>query len=330
MNPSPEDIQKEVTHLILSGKTAEAIRYLLDSINSPALETVKNQILLISAKYQEYKKNSITGTLSPVELSAALGRINASIISLIEDLNAKEDEMPPPTIPLWKKVAMLGIGIGLLFVVCFLVINSYSLNKSPSKEPTDHSMDSLRFFVIVHGPGGRQDVILKNEGLVVADVNNQRLVAAIDSMGQATFKLYDPHKDGQIIQMSVLEAEVDLVHSDSNYLLDGTTIYLEVKPKKSEDKIESVRTPKNLPKEDSIIEVTFKTLSNITVTLSFNGKKTTATSDSIGNITFTDMPLEFKNQVVDLYIEYLDREKSPIREPYFQLHEFCFNLSNYE
>jgi len=94
----------------------------------------------------------------------------------------------------------------------------------PSQTPFD-------FTVFVHGENGRADVLLKNSGQVVLDLNNQRRKEKIGENGEAYFAVVAANFRGQEVPIWVESDLAESVTKDQKARLDGAPIYLAVRLK---------------------------------------------------------------------------------------------------
>jgi hypothetical protein len=81
--------------------------------------------------------------------------------------------------------------------------------------------------VFVHGKKGRQDMVLRQQGYVLMDVNGERKKEPINEKGQANFNNLSPG-DKVLLDIDFSEP-YKAVYTDSQYLIDeGGKIYLSV------------------------------------------------------------------------------------------------------
>jgi hypothetical protein len=86
--------------------------------------------------------------------------------------------------------------------------------------------------VYVHGPGGHQDLPLRNQGAVLLDVGGDRRREPIGDRGQAIFPEVPANFRGQKVNVA-LEASGYERTDDDLLPLDGTSLYLKVRRKAS-------------------------------------------------------------------------------------------------
>jgi len=84
--------------------------------------------------------------------------------------------------------------------------------------------------VFVHGPGGRQDIVLRNSGEVVIDLGPDRVSKPIGDQGQAFFPAVPSSFRGQDLSISVLSAEYQ-AKPDQKVTLESTSLYVAVRRK---------------------------------------------------------------------------------------------------
>jgi hypothetical protein len=85
--------------------------------------------------------------------------------------------------------------------------------------------------VFVHGPGGVQDVVLRNSGEVFIDLSSDRRHVQIGDQGQAYFPAIPASFRGQEAPVWVSSSEFESVAPGSRLRLDRAGIYLPVRRK---------------------------------------------------------------------------------------------------
>lgn len=87
--------------------------------------------------------------------------------------------------------------------------------------------------VFVHGPGGPQDSVLRNEASVVLDLGSERRNAQIGDQGQAFFSEVPASFRGQKVDVGLDATSAYEPVDRSRRELSGTSLYLEVRRKPS-------------------------------------------------------------------------------------------------
>jgi hypothetical protein len=108
------------------------------------------------------------------------------------------------------------VGAALVVIGGFILV--------PNQTPFD-------FTVFVHGENGRDDLLLKNSGQVVLDLNNQRRKEKIGDNGEAYFAGVAANFRGQEVPIWVESNLAEPVTKDQKARLDGAPIYLAVRMK---------------------------------------------------------------------------------------------------
>jgi hypothetical protein len=108
------------------------------------------------------------------------------------------------------------VGAALVVIGGFILV--------PNQTPFD-------FTVFVHGENGRDNLLLKDSGQVVLDLNNQRRKEKIGDNGEAYFVGVAANFRGQEVPIWVESDLVEPVTKDQKARLDGTPIYLAVRMK---------------------------------------------------------------------------------------------------
>ena len=201
--------------------------------NSPQL----NALLLQSARYNALVKQIINGLLSIEQINRAKEMIRKDLLDLIDEIEGQGEKTAirqelAASIELlnscdrraqnFKILNRFGIGFLLLSVLVagFLYLLRDRIWAG-----------SFMLTVLVHGQGGLDDRILKDEGEVWLDFGMGRFVAKIDAHGEATFKEIPSF---YLNRKAVITLEhpqpYKVVSPDSSYLLDGEqAIYLQVR-----------------------------------------------------------------------------------------------------
>jgi hypothetical protein len=108
------------------------------------------------------------------------------------------------------------VGAALVVIGGFILV--------PNQTPFD-------FTVFVHGENGQDDLLLKNSGQVVLDLNNQRRKEKIGDNGEAYFAGVAPNFRGQEVPIWVESDLAEPVRNDQKARLDGAPIYLAIRRK---------------------------------------------------------------------------------------------------
>jgi hypothetical protein len=125
--------------------------------------------------------------------------------------------------------------------------------------------------VFVHGVSGPQDLILKNAGYVLLDLGGDRRRESIGEKGQAFFPEIPPNFRGQPVNVSLDAPDYELVNGVQSAVLDGPSLYLEVR-----------RKPGHIA--GRVQDADGKPLANVSIRVA---GLSTATTDSFGHFDVT-------------------------------------------
>ncbi len=111
---------------------------------------------------------------------------------------------------------------GAAFVVIFIYIDPVDKYK-----PDSCPLTEVSHTVFVHGPKGKQDMILQGKGFVVLDIRSERKTSSINEKGEAFFQ--NLHA-GDNIRLNIDFSEpYKAINPDSVYTIDpGQDIYLAI------------------------------------------------------------------------------------------------------
>jgi putative transposon-encoded protein len=124
--------------------------------------------------------------------------------------------------------------------------------------------------VYVHGNESKQDMILKNEGEVIIDLNDDRREAKIGERGDAFFRGIPKSFYGQKVFITIQDDEFEIVKKDTSYILSESSIYIEVR-RKSQKLFGNVADEKGNPLQSvKISAVGIETFTNTTGDFSLN------------------------------------------------------------
>jgi hypothetical protein len=111
---------------------------------------------------------------------------------------------------------------GPIIAFLLVVILGFVLVPDPSTFPLT---------VFVHGPGGPQDIVLRNSGEVFVDLGGDRRHVQIGDQGQAYFPAIPANFHGQAIPAWVESETYESVNPQAKQRLNSTTLYLAVRKK---------------------------------------------------------------------------------------------------
>jgi hypothetical protein len=91
--------------------------------------------------------------------------------------------------------------------------------------------------VYVHGSGGKQDVVLRNQGEVMIDFEDYRRPEPIRENGQATFPGIPAKFRNQVVPIVILAKGFEIADKNKQYEISGKAIYVEVRRDESLAKV---------------------------------------------------------------------------------------------
>ncbi len=105
--------------------------------------------------------------------------------------------------------------------------------------------ENLQLTVYVHGPEGKQQIVLENTGKLVVDFDNDRRTAMIGENGRTNFSEIPQKFNNQEIGVGLKAPGYELVHPKTQYKMDGIPIYLAVKKDDSLGRISGIVKNRN-------------------------------------------------------------------------------------
>jgi len=228
---TPTALKQTLQQLIAQGKTGQAIDQLLQRTEHSGDTELREEVLMQSARYRDYAKARRLGTSSAEDQQTALARINQALLHISNQLPEDGDgdrsggrRVKPRQTKAWQWVVGAGVVIGILSGIAGITgFNLKSLFGMGAAE------SPLQLTVYVHGPAGRQDIVLENEGQLILDLRNDRRVRKIGENGRTNFGEISRSFLEQPIPLSVQAEGYEMAHPDSSYVYDGEPIYLEVR-----------------------------------------------------------------------------------------------------
>ena len=279
-------MKKELQELIAQGKTGKAIDLLLKIAADFDEPDIQQDVLLLSARFQEYSNEKRRGINSDEQQKVTLSRINMALLEIIERLPEKVGKGFNGWLgrwTLWER--MLGIGVIVGVLVGLVVFTGADLSFFWSgKKPNG----PLQLTVYVHGAKGKQDIVLEDEGKLIVDFGNDRRTPKIGENGRTNFGEIPSEFYNKSIPINVVASGFEVVNPDSAYLLDGNPIYFEVKRDRENAWIKGIIRDR-------------KTLEPIPVATILVGIDTSFFSDSLGRIKFY-LPEKMRKNKYDLKI----------------------------
>ncbi len=220
--------------LIAEGETQQAIQEMLSLTDQLDREDLREELLLQSAKYQDYEKGIRQGITSQEQQQILLSRINQALLQIIHQLsvapNQSGNDKVLPVLedsgkrPLWQWIVTASVVVGLIAGIAEISgFNLWSLFGSNS------GTSPLQLTVYVHGPEGAQDIVLENKGAVMVDFGNRRDKQMIGENGRTNFGEVGSRFLNKEIKISIQAEGFVPTQPEKIYRYDGEPIYVEVK-----------------------------------------------------------------------------------------------------
>ena len=239
-------VKSQLKDLISQGNTQEVIQQLKLIAKQTDDKYFQEEVLLQSARYEQYATANRQGTSHPEEQKITIAKINKALLYIIDkvpnDLQApattkttetKEDTAPPPKTKksLWKKWAAIISG-GIVFLAAVAELSGYSLRDLFSS-PTPEAGNTVT--VLVHGEEGKDQLVLPSRGIVKLIYGDAIISEQINNKGKATFnqvpeRFFSKGKKVEILFQDPEDEPYRAIHHDSSYQLEkGQYIALPVK-----------------------------------------------------------------------------------------------------
>lgn len=219
--------KNELKQLIAEGNIKEAIEALQELAKNE--DELHNQVIQQAALLGDIERQKRNGTISFENAQTAQSKIQQSLLEIIDQLfeGSKKQPASKKRFPYAWVVGGLATAAAILGGIA--EFSGYSLrdifggNSLTSSEP-------FNVTVFVHGQGGRQDMILRQQGEVIMDLGGERRSEPIRENGQAFFLNLPPSYIGKGVSLNVDFSEpYKSIHPDSLHpLKPGESIYLPV------------------------------------------------------------------------------------------------------
>lgn len=114
--------------------------------------------------------------------------------------------------------------------------------------------ESFQLTIYIHGPKGKQDILLENKGKLIVDFDNDRRTAMIGENGRTNFGEIPKKFIDKEIGLGLQADGYELAEPDKKYKMDGRPIYISVKKDNSLGKISlTLKDPQGNPMEGAEI-----------------------------------------------------------------------------
>jgi hypothetical protein len=124
----------------------------------------------------------------------------------------------------------------MLLVCSVIIFSTFQYNKYKS--------GGIQLTVFVHGPEGKQDIVLENKGRLIVDIGNERRTPMIGQDGKINFGEIQG-KPGQEIGIALDAPGYELTNKEEQYKLYGKPIYISVKRDSGIGKISGIVKNRN-------------------------------------------------------------------------------------
>ena len=212
----PLHTASDLKNLIAQNKTRKALDLLLHKSKSMEDQEVYNELINISGRFATLLKEERQGMLSVDEVSRERSKINNALLSIIDELPGGTQFANPSNFNISKIVGILG-------VVAIALLAFWWLNQP--KEDT--KAFSVTFNV--HGPKGKMDMLLENQGKLFMDLKGDRREAMIGDKGQVVFQSIPFQFKNKEVAIGIDAKGYQLVQPDQSVQLGDELIYLAVK-----------------------------------------------------------------------------------------------------
>ncbi|MFM9949517.1 MAG: hypothetical protein ACKV1O_16385 [Saprospiraceae bacterium] len=217
-------MKSQLQQLIASGKTEKAIKELLQLTSRLGDKDLHQEVILQSARYEQYAKEKRIGSTPLAEQRDTLEGVNEALIQIIEQLPEKRltGFLHSPAKRRW----LVGL-IGFLGIILVILVYNERIS------PVDLASNSVT--ILIHGPGGKAEKVLPNRGKVTLIYGDAIVSKQINNEGEATFlqisdAFFHPDARVEILFEDPLGEPYRTAKKDSLYqLIRGKYIALEAK-----------------------------------------------------------------------------------------------------
>lgn len=239
-------LKKNLQRLIVKGKTGQAIRLLVEFVEQSEEYELREEVILLAARYEELMKNKHLGVSTDELYNVSIARINQTLLKIVErlpddaevrEISKKQSSLSPKK--WWRKVVGLSVIVGILAGVA--ECSGYSLRDL--FQPRSSAQEDIDLTLFVHGPNGKMDRVkeLEHQATVTIDFgNNTQLDEMVMDKGKVSFGgLPERLRDSTFMVRLEGAGDYLLTHSDSLYPYSNNSVYLEVYKTKKREKINS-------------------------------------------------------------------------------------------
>lgn len=240
-NQTSNSLKTDLRALIAKSETDLALQKLLQLSGELNDADLRDEVLLQSARYQEYTKGQRLGITSQEDQQIAIARINQALIEIIANLPEQDGETTSgnsrPATATRKKTRpwkqwVAGAGVLIALLAGLAELTGYSLRDIFGRSTESSGSESLTVFI--HSKEGKNIPILQSVGKVEITYGNKKDWESIDDKGKAVFNEIPAQYFQENARVSINVREVDgepyrALYPDSLYQLKtGEPVYVAV------------------------------------------------------------------------------------------------------
>ncbi|MEL6142268.1 MAG: hypothetical protein AAFU67_11680 [Bacteroidota bacterium] len=215
--------KKELKALHAQGRIREVIDELLAESQGGHLH---NEIVHQSDRWREYEKTDRSAENTAESQQILRNRISMAVLSLIDEVYASSGTIARKRLGTWGYISRAAL---LVAIIAGIIASLKHLGIIGGTK----AVATRSITVLVHGPDGKDDIILPNRGTVYLLYGDAKIPEQINNEGEATFKQIDRRffADDAFVEFQFEDPEGEpyrLRYPDSTYHLEqGQYIALE-------------------------------------------------------------------------------------------------------
>lgn len=223
--------KQDVLRLISNGQLDHAIAALL---NRAANEDDRAEAYALSARLKEIERQERFGTIESNEARLERNKIVYALIALVGDVDDKYGEELLQNYSTANRkgtgksgvIGTISLFLGILAsiaTVLAFVFDVFQCNPPPPPP------SSAQVIVYLHGPKGKQDIMLENQGSLVLSLGDWQKEAPIGEHGKAVFEDIEESVLDSTVKFELRAEGFELVDLDSRMRFQDEPLYLEMK-----------------------------------------------------------------------------------------------------
>ncbi len=197
------------------GKIRKVIDLLLVKSKSVEEGDMHNEMIALSGRHNTLLKEERQSLLSQEEVKRERANINKALLSIIDELPENAVIHEVVSFP-FNKIMWIAA------VVLAGVLIAWLMNRQPA------DTDSFSVTFNVHGPKGRMDMLLENQGKLFMDISGDRREALIGDKGQVVFQSIPSEFKNKEVAIGLEAKDYQLARPNALARLADETIYLEI------------------------------------------------------------------------------------------------------